>query len=565
MATTIAAENQKPLRKSLTVMAGIDETSAAPFMVEATNTYNDGLYDINACVYEVLPQVKVMDLCNGGFRNDGTYYPATQYALEVEGEQSGKYGYIASYPADADGIMALAVDITVTASREWDYITFLLSDSRGNISTRMVANPTWTPSGFRYQYTETFDSFTPNERLYVLRAALGKSWTFTNDTLVSCTLSLRGVETRPDNPELQMSEIEIQAYEPDNYTDVIGRVTKGAPIWYQSGYAGDMSPMRYFYLNDNMEYKDKVLTIRGYDASYLLDDDFAGQYKASTQGNIKYDFVDMLADLIRDSNVDLPAVDDMPDTDSASTAANLFLDNRTKRQIIANAVNMYRQDGFCINYVDAGVPRLTGKTPISTTWQISDDECADFQTNIELNINEVSGVLQTATIGSTSEEIWNQDIENGQEYWIDTTDPMYSITATGGTATLITPYTIKFKATRTGTGSITGRKIILSAAASDNPYTLTNTEGGTAIELDDQMLIPTADGDMAKIGMQDLLDRSNIYYEFTYRGNPHWMPRDLIEYTFIDGTTETMTIESFTLEHQGYGLTSHVVARKGVV
>ena len=98
-----------------------------------------------------------------------------------------------------------------------------------------------------------------------------------------------------------------------------------------------------------------------------------------------------------------------------------------------------------------------------------------------------------------------------------------------------------------------------------------------------------------------LLDRSNIIYEFTYRGNPHIQPRDVLnvevaawvdDFKTVDGlypaldlypaenlypyavykkvrkmvkSWVTMTVDSISLEHAEGGLISKVKARKGVV
>ena len=80
-------------------------------------------------------------------------------------------------------------------------------------------------------------------------------------------------------------------------------------------------------------------------------------------------------------------------------------------------------------------------------------------------------------------------------------------------------------------------------------------------------------GSLTKRALTYLLDRSNIVYEFTYRGNPHIQPRDIVYVeiaTWENGSMtkhwETMTVDTVTLEHsEGGGLSSRIRARKGWV
>lgn len=137
-----------------------------------------------------------------------------------------------------------------------------------------------------------------------------------------------------------------------------------------------------------------------------------------------------------------------------------------------------------------------------------------------------------------------------------------------------------------------------------NPYTASSGEtSGQDIDLDEKYSYEyVANGttySATKIGINDLLNRSPITYEFDYRGNPFIQPRDKadVEVGFwqdvttgalypavnlypsdelvpTDGTTERklvfqtvrMTIDSVTLESvDGGGMKSHIIARQGEI
>lgn len=66
-------------------------------------------------------------------------------------------------------------------------------------------------------------------------------------------------------------------------------------------------------------------------------------------------------------------------------------------------------------------------------------------------------------------------------------------------------------------------------------------------------------------GVESLLNRSNITGGFTWKGNPHMQPRDVVEFVLRDGTKKTITLEEITLQHEGGGLTASITYREGQV
>lgn len=586
---SIQSNNTLTLRPSMRVLCGFDETSEKPTSVTGVGSLS--AYESNAKVTSRDDLVRVMDLSGEGFLNDGLSMPITDSPI------TGKYGIISQVEADESGHFSPQFGCTITADFDWEYLSMTLSDADGNKTTRMISSPVWS----NHQTTIYVDEWTPHRRCYIVSVSLGKAWEWDNSNLVACRLTLRGVSTDLD-ADLQISEIEIQAYEPTDYSNVIGRAQKGAPIWYQAGYEDDMSDIRYFYLSDKIEWQNNILTVKGEDATRFIDGDYQGRYIASTYADVRENYFDEMKRILTNSGIDYDVVG-TPISGTGATASDLFFENGNNREKISNAVNVYRDaNTFIINYVDAGRPTLYAQA-INRQWDIYADQIAEFKKLIELNTNEIRSSLFSATVGTT-EQIATQEAKTGEVYIINVQDPIVpaSVAVSPNTPiSVISPYSIKLTASANTTYTLTGQKIIFSTTAANDPYIATNTEGGTEFDLDDQQLLAYDGGSLTKEAITAMLDRSNVTYEFVYRGNPHIQPRDILnvevanwttDYITVDGLypdvdlypsedlypyavyekkrqmhTEVipMTCETVTLEHQNGGLTSQITARKGVI
>lgn len=59
--------------------------------------------------------------------------------------------------------------------------------------------------------------------------------------------------------------------------------------------------------------------------------------------------------------------------------------------------------------------------------------------------------------------------------------------------------------------------------------------------------------------------RSNITGSFKWKGDPRMQPRDIVYFDRLDGTTETITLETITLHHEGGGTWADITYRKGAI
>lgn len=589
---TIAEENRKTLRQALTVQCGLQETGETPTSITALGAVS--AYDGLANIEPAMLTTQLMDLAGDGFLNDGNAEP-----MQTDSD-SYRYGYISEDVAGADGSFSTPFGFTITAAKRWDIITVEVTGQYGERRMLQI-NPVW--SGL----TTTFyiEDWVPGSRAYITAIMLGKAWIWNSEDLIGAILDLRSVSTEIGG-ELEVSSIEIQAYEPTDYTDIIGRIPVGAPIWYAAGYGGDMPERRNFYLSETISWKDNTLTVRGQDASMLLEDEEVAVFVNNWGGDTNVDSV--IAFRVREAleTISYDTVGSVPVIGIAGPAEVKY-DAKAARSIISEYTGIFRDpNSLRMTYVDAGRPTLYFGNN-GARWTIYADEISEMDVVVEKNKGELRIVLPEYYLqyNASIEEV---EATAGKTYFVELDPPVpFSnvwISPNPSSYSEITCGRLKFKAAASTTYTISGYETFEELANKDNPYKASNGEAGETYRFDfDMPLFVMPGGDsLTEQEVDGLLDRSNIRYEFTYRGNPHIQPRDVLgveivtweevqetvsglypDATLYPGTTrypdgeyktvrrmirrwETMTVDSITLEHsEGGGLTSKIIARKGAV
>ena len=567
-------ENAKTLRTAMDVIVGMDVPTATYTGASASGNYSGTNGTLNGSPERVI----LMDLIGDGFQNDGNAQPLSS---DVNGFLSSK---------------GSALTITATFAAEYDADNNEITNTDDLIVISYVdgvlTKTAYPGSGTTRTATIAASN---NTRHRVVRAVVGSAFWYDNNTLISCDVSLRGVETKLDNPELQMSDIEFAGYEPNDITDKIGTIGTEYPIYYTAGYYGDMSTVRKFYLGEQLEYKDKKVTIHGYDATYKLDGDYAGKYVGTASDNLSGGGIRKYFDEI-DAMVTASGVTHIYDTSGADThfdvGAPFLLPKIPKRQIISQAVNLYRTVMHYIDpgsgdpvdeadipiyfgYVDAGIPTMTiGKNSKITT--INDTTRPVVM--VEPVINTITFNRYLIEVGASNISIQSGNATNTQI--VETPDPYYSFTASGATVSKISPYKYKLVPS-SASNTVSGRRIYMTTDE-DRYMPLTYTDGNDGVAV----TLPDVDGPYHGVGyvsggstytvsiwdleqpeaLQYLLNRSNLLYTFDFRGDPRLQPRDYIRVD-VDGsgTLVEMTIESIDIKHEGGGTTSTITARKGLI
>lgn len=538
---TISEENKKILRRSLDVIVGMDVPFVEVQNVTASGNYIGSSEQIN----ETIENPILMDLSNGGFLNDGL-------AVPLGNETDG-------FVSQINTPLVLSVTLANTSDDKLAVIGYI----GGTLHK-------WEFSGSGASRTATIPS--NQERIIINRVICGEAFWFDNTSLISCVLQLRAVDTKADNPELQMSEIEFEGYEPNDITNSIGYIGTGYPIYYTSGYTGDMAPIRKFYLGEPIEFEDKAVKIKGYDATYFLDDEYGGvgvDFGPYPDEIGLYVYAEKISEMLTESGVDHEYWEEDFGEFGPSTflTSEFFIEPQPKRSVIAQAVNIFRLSTgyypFQINYIDAGIPKLwvgvNHGTPV-TLENISRPKVIIDPIIKTVNLNLYDPIIKAS---STIETV---DVQGAAIY--ETSDPYYSFTSASGTITYLTPYSYKLEGT--GSIAISGEKIELYAGMHSGapllPMSVTSGTNGIEIDLGNNYLFGNYRYEGFQAALQYLLQRSNISYEFEYRGDPHLQPRDYIR-ADIDGsgTLVDMTIDNIELKHEGGGTSSTIIARKGFI
>ena len=588
--TTISEENRKYLREAMRVDCGFRETNDEPTSI--TPIGNDAEFvGLENFGHEHFTTV-LMDLGGDGFLNDGRAIP-----MQTDTD-SYRYGIISEAETRDDGTFENPFGVTIGATVNWETVTVELMSQSGQIQV-VRYNPVWI-SG---EATIYIDTFIPNERAYIVSVFLGKAWIWNNENLLSASLDLRGVNTEIGG-ELEVSSINIEAYELNDPTDYIGNIPLGAPIWYVAGYEGDASAIRNFYLSEVATWEDNVLNVQGQDASSRLDSvDLPWQWWTFNAGtNIPW-FINRVLQLALD-DIDYETIGSYPQL-TYSSNQNIYFDGGSARSVISFYTGIFRDSDYSrVTYVDAGRPCLTwGDT--ARTFTIYADEISDLKAKAEQDINDIS--VDIATYSSADwETIETFSGVADRTYYFDIDYPVTDVTMTPWewkSATWITNQRLKIVVWITEADiNLKVKKLEPIIVDGENPHHVTSAGEGIPYAFDGTLQsLPTSVGSLGKLSLPKLLDRSNQTYEFTYRGNPHIQPRDMLNveiatwedaFEIVDGLLpqtdlypsaslypyavykkvrqmvkrwETMTVDSLTLEHKEGGLTSTIKARKGVV
>lgn len=587
---TILEENRKHLRQAVGVQCGFRESTDEPTSTTPSNDVQ--VYEGLANMDMGLLTATIMDLAGSGFLNDGKTVP-----MRTDTE-SYRYGIISSEAAKSDGSFDNPLSVTIKAAKAWPVVTVELTGQYGETRLERLNVP-WNGN----QATITIDEWTPGERVHITALFLGNAWIWNNSDIVSITADLRGVNTELGG-ELEVSSIEINAYETTDYTDIIGKIPKGAPIWYTAGYVGDMAALRSFYLSEDVTWNNNVLTVRGQDATMLLENVEIPTELTSwgSDYTVALSIVPYLRKALASIQYDVVGIAPTIDLDGPEVV--LFY-GKAARSVISELTGIFRDiNTLRMTYVDAGIPTLyLGSS--GQAWTIYADEISELNILAEHNKNEIRIVLPDYYMQYNA-EIDTVTATANKTYFIDLDPPANNIALTPTPTSLseITPNRFKFKAAASTDYTVAGYEALPEYKNSDNPFKAQSGEEGESFAFDFELpqFVTTGGVSLTKTAIEDLLDRSNILFEFTYRGNPHIQPRDVLTVEVVtwadvieslgepvpdldlypglslypDGVYRnarkmvrswvTMTVDTLTLEHsEGGGLYSKIRARKGAV
>lgn len=605
---TIADENRYYIRQAMDIACFIypDEANVSSFSEVGNTWYGGSTYKINYTVDKPHKKAILMDFAGGGFYNNGEAIPISnkkQYGCTTYG--------IPAKTIDGEIICDLIYDRA--GSGKFTRIAF---DSKGVAYRSTSSSSDATTEGFsncRWS-KDMFSGFPENERLYWGYWIIDYGYYFDSSCIKSCTLNLRAVNTELDNPALEASEISLEV------KDFIGttayqNLPENTRIYYSAGYSGDMSEPRCFYLNDVVQKSyEGYLSFSGYDATGFLDDEFYGDLTFFDRNSGIKGYATYLSNLISNT-LDYKGIKfskkSHNDLAARSDAAGeyVYVPEGTVRDRVAEAVNVFRapdggynNTGVYYDYVDAGFPFFAAHMD-----QV--DSIYSFS-KAHLNIGNVAYDIPTYMISSWNREferpfgtlrieasgfediinpklLEERKVKKGSRFWVEPDELLCAFSETVPAEVTFIDQFIR------GSGTINNlsyyafgpKKFKMTAAAANNSQKLYGwffnvydatgspfTKKGTG---SDKITLPEFVGDIACIQnpedterkwvfrncIDNIAQRSNQLYTFTWRGDPRLQPRDVITARGI-----VMTVDSLTLEHsEGGGFSSTVVARKGRV
>lgn len=591
---TIDEENKKAIRTPFEVHCGL---SGRDTKVDLTFSGITGaITDSNASEAldnEHWDMRTLTDLSGGGFPLDGScslYDPTLTGSLE-----NGKLGLRSE--------IGKTVTVTVKAKTDIAALTIAVtSDAAGTITAngtdyaagRIVVIPVNGTS-----ITLSAKSLDEASRIEIASITPGITLEFNNENLVSCTLALRS-DLSIVSPSWQVSEIEIQAYWPDDISEAISNVGDDVPVWYYSGYEGDYSKVRSFYLSEKASMENNVITIKGEDMSAKLEEkNNISQVLNSTGGNGRKTLYNRFVKFITDSGVRISSRETAPETNSNTSSYTLIFDEQSSREIIADIMNLSHNGSFWPAFVDAGIPSVTWSKPVKK-WDIYEEDCGDVVRSVERNIAKIKtdsdyGLLSKAVRSGKLTTLETKNVTAGEGYSHNPDGYWWYLTVSNAKSVLATANRIVWTAKKSTvskkvkektkkrykTGKKKGQPIYKTVTKKLNQcivkgkeVTLTKEQSaiihsgkrpGSTVSVD-----PIAHGKIYSgttllyPNYAYLFNRSNITGSFTFKGDPRMQPRDVFSFHRLDGTVETCTIETITLTHESGGTKAEVTYRKGI-
>ena len=583
--SAIDVQNAKQIRDPMIISCGIISRPDINLTVSDISGFPYG--DTNPSVSldsEEWPIINLADLQGDGFPLDGS----CEFYDEGAGSENGKVGLL----TDIGG----TGELTVSATQMIPSLTIYTS-GEGTIT---IGDDVYEARGVNAitinatSATITFESADEYRRMEVQTIIPGINISWETDDIISAELYLRS-DLSMDSPQWPVSEIEIHAYYPDDISASVSSIADNVPIWYVSGYSGDMAPERRFYLSEPVRMENNILTIRGRDSSHKLGEkSFAAQILNTTSGSGRRDLYVQMMHFIQESGITLRSKESAPERTSGTTERSLIFKSGTADSIIQFIMNLAHTGTYWPTFVDAGIPKLTHTKP-TAKWTIREEDCAEVSVDVARNI---SAIRSTEEYGLHSRVVKSNDVQEivrrhvvmgtrysqnaGGYYWALNVSNAYdvkktaeSIWWTAANSTISIP--IVMYEINAETGEIIERtdvtyinecvvkgKVATITKLADSVTPSVKRAGTTMVAS------PLAYGQVFNESVflfpnySYLFSRSNITGKFTWKGDPRMQPRDVFNFVRLDGTTETCTIETITLKHSEGGTVAEIEYRQGV-
>lgn len=615
MSTTIDAQNalqirEKPMDVFVTFQTGSSAKISSYTPGSAFKSYDSTLGDSS------IEMRNIADLAGSGFPLDGTHRLFDP--SEPTNSTNGKLGL--------RGVAAGTATVTISASATLTAVTIA---TRGVDSIIVSGGTTYPATGLNVipinaqTATLTLVPEEANGRAEVDYIVPGIILEATNDMLTRCTLALRGNLNVIDHT-WEESEIEIEMYYPYDISSSFAYVQNDWPITYQAGFDGDLSPVRKFYLSEPITMQNNLITIRGVDASHLLDEKTLPEQFFNTWPNhngAHQQIYKLFVNAIASAGITLQREEYWSGGSNGTVTRYPIIPEMTARDFVAGVMNLTLNHTrgatyYGIQFVDAGIPTVEhgDGTTYGSVWRINKSDCGDYQetwerkiaqiknTNEERRFNETVAKASTKTVLFGNTAYLSVMIgglyafaRNAEDYTATTKDQeidlsydgFYQIqTPTGINTISNTPShffgKVKANSSIRDTGAKDSEQIAAIRYEISNPAYVTglamlisggvnsfsNPDGlpGQTIEMEPLVYgaITDQNGETV-LNYPSLFNRSSHTISFTWKGDPRMQPLDYIGITDDTKPGALLTwyrITSIELTHDGGGTIATIAARE---
>jgi len=583
MPTTINAQNalqirEKPMEVYISLRVGSTATISTYTVTGQTKSDDSTLGN------SAWPMRTLADLQDGGFLLDGTaqWYDSTL----TPSENNGKLG--------VRGDIGETITVTITAGSTLTAVTVASS----GVSTITKGADTYTATGndvVTINSTSATLVFTPTDsttRVEIDYIVPGIMFNITNDTLISCTLALRGNLDVKDHT-WEESEIEVKMYYPNDISSSLAYIQNDWPITYQAGYDSDLSTERKFYISEPITQEQGVITIKGVDASHLLDEKtMQEQWFSAYTGNAHQTLYTKFIDAIQAAGIKLQRKQSWSGSQSGTLRYSVLPEMST-RDFVSDVMNLtlnHTRGGsnFSIQFVDAGIPTVehgNGKT-YGQTWTIYKSDCGEWtekydqniskiiDSNSERKINETittSNVLVYDNIESGLTGNVNQFFEYNFDGWYRYASPFPASSGVPSDTpykfTIISrqPSRLVFKVTQKGTRAFTVGGQSSAITGGVDSFSNPNKLPGINVEMEPFVYGNLTDGTDSIFNYPSLFKRSLRTGSFTWKGDPRMQPLDYINISNDTGDGRgniTARITGIELTHEEGGTSAKITWRE---
>lgn len=602
----IDTQNAKQIRDSMEVYCGMSARSTG---VDLTVSLSGDIAAVDSNISTSIDadkwdMRKLTDFCGEGFPLDGSRKLLDTSATGAL--SSGKIGIRSTIGGD--------MTITVNATANIPAVTlactagegYAMANGKKYTLRRIVVIPVNAKS-----VVITIDNTNEKERVEIASITPGISISFSNEELISCILSLRS-DLSMDNPSWGISDVEIQAYWPEDISEAVSNLSDDMPIWYYSGYhegnTEDYCKTRNFYLSEPAEMQDNIITIKGEDMSHKMEDapntviQRLDSY-AKSGWNVLYNW---FVNVIKNTGVRPISVQSAPAVSGTSnTGYSMVMLEQSPREHVQNVINLAHYGSFWPTFVDAGIPAIYWSKP-TKKWDIYEKDCGNVVRAAGRNIAKISsdddyGIHSTATRSGTWSKLAEDMkiakgktiIKNFDEYYwaykVNYQQGNKFLYALLNSVSWIPNKTSVQKLVKTKEKYKSGKnkgkykKVkkwfyrptlygkSLKIAKESTSIIASDSRPGTTIQINPSCYGKIYQGTTWIFpNYYRLFERSNICGSFTFKGDPRMQPRDIFDFHRKDKDengneiVETCTIENITLKHEGGGTQADITYRKGV-